>query len=178
MPLFACTAFILQNMEKTPEYYMGLALKEAEKAREIDEVPVGAVIVQEGKVIARAHNLKEKKMQASAHAEMLAIQKASKKLNNYYLNDCDLYVTLEPCMMCTGAIILSRVRTLYYGTTDPKGGCTDTLIQVKTIKHLNHHPNVISGVRREECAQILTDFFREKRKKSKLLRQQKKQIEQ
>ena len=84
---------------------MRLALKEAEKAAAIDEVPIGAVIVQNGKVIARAHNLKEKKMQSTAHAEMLAIQKASRKLNNYYLDDCDLYVTLEPCMMCTGAIV-------------------------------------------------------------------------
>lgn len=154
-------------MEKTPEYYMRLALKEAEKAAAIDEVPVGAVIVQNGKVIARAHNLKEKKMQSTAHAEMLAIQKASRKLNNYYLDDCDLYVTLEPCMMCTGAIVLSRIRTLYYGTADPKGGCTDTLIQVRNIKRLNHHPNVISGVLQPECAEILSSFFREKRKHPK-----------
>lgn len=156
---------------------MGLALKEAEKAREANEVPVGAVIVRDGKVIARAHNLKERKMQASAHAEMLAIQKASRKLNNYYLNDCDLYVTLEPCMMCTGAIILSRVRTLYYGTKDPKGGCTDSLIQVKTIPHLNHHPQIVSGIRQPECAKILTDFFREKRRISRLERQRRKESE-
>lgn len=174
MPLFACTAFILR-MEKTPEYYMRLALKEAEKARDIDEVPVGAIIVRDGKVIARAHNLKEKKMQASAHAELLAVQKASKKLNNYYLNDCDLYVTLEPCMMCTGAIILSRIRTLYYGTKDPKGGCTDSLIQIKSISHLNHHPQIVSGILQPECAEILTNFFREKRKKSRAERMMRKQ---
>ena len=173
MPLFACTTFI--SMKKTAEYYMGLALKEAEKAREIDEVRVGAVIVRDGKVIARAHNLKEKRMQSSAHAEMLAIEKASKKLNNYYLNDCDLYVTLEPCMMCTGAIILSRVRTLYYGTKDPKGGCTDSLIEIRKIKHLNHHPSIVSGIRQEECAKILTDFFRKKRKISKEERKRKKE---
>lgn len=146
---------------------MGLALKEARKAEEIDEVPIGCVIVKDDQVIARAHNLKEKKMQAYAHAEMLAIQKASKKLNNYYLNDCDLYVTLEPCMMCTGAIELARIRTVYYGTPDPKGGCVDTLIQVRTIKHINHHLNIVSGVRREECAEILTSFFRRKRKAGK-----------
>ena len=146
---------------------MRLALKEAEKAATIDEVPIGAVIVQNGKVIARAHNLKEKKMQSTAHAEMLAIQKASRKLNNYYLDDCDLYVTLEPCMMCTGAIVLSRIRTLYYGTADPKGGCTDTLIQVRNIKRLNHHPNVISGVLQPECAEILSSFFKEKHKHPK-----------
>ena len=154
---------------------MGLALKEAEKAREIDEVPVGAVIVRDGKVIARAHNLKEKRMQSSAHAEMLAIEKASKKLNNDYPNDCNLYVTLEPCMMGTGAIILSRVRTLYYGTKDPKGGCTDSLIEIRKIKHLNHHPSIVSGIRQEECAKILTDFFRKKRKISKEERKRKKE---
>ena len=152
---------------KTHEDFMRLALKEAEKARKIDEVPVGCVIVRDGKVIARGHNLKEKRMQANAHAEMIAIQKAAKKLNNWCLDDCDLYVTLEPCMMCTGAIILYRIRNLYYGTTDPKGGCTDTLIQIKQIRHLNHHPNVTSGILQPECAQILTSFFREKRKKPK-----------
>ena len=146
---------------------MGQALKEAEKAKAIDEVPVGCVIVKDGKIIARAHNLKEKKMQAYAHAEMLAIQKASKKLNNYYLNDCDLYVTLEPCMMCTGAINLARIRTVYYGTPDPKGGCIDTLIDVRSIKHINHHLNVVSGIRQKECAEILSSFFREKRAKKK-----------
>ncbi len=154
-------------MEKNAEYYMRLALKEAQKARDMDEVPVGAVIVRDGKVIARAHNLKEKKKQAYAHAEFLAIQKATKKLGTWCLDECDLYVTLEPCMMCTGSIILSRIRNLYYGTTDPKGGCTDTLIQIKTIKPLNHHPNITSGILREECAEILTSFFREKRKKPK-----------
>lgn len=154
-------------MEKNAEYYMRLALKEAQKARDIDEVPVGAVIVKDGKVIARAHNLKEKRMLANAHAEMIAIEKASKKLNNYYLNDCDLYVTLEPCMMCTGNIILSRVRTLYYGTPDPKAGCTETVINIKTIKPFNHHPNVVSGVCQKECAEILTSFFKEKREITK-----------
>jgi tRNA(adenine34) deaminase len=146
---------------------MRAALKEAEKAKDIDEVPVGCVIVQNDRIIARGHNLKEKKMQAYAHAEMIAIQKASKKMNNWYLDDCDLYVTLEPCMMCTGAIILSRVRNLYYGTKDPKGGAVDSLIQIKQISHLNHHPAVVSEILQPECSRILTDFFREKRKRPK-----------
>jgi tRNA(adenine34) deaminase len=150
--------------EKNAEYYMGLALKEAEKARAMDEVPVGAVIVHEDKVIARAHNLREKNRQASAHAEFLAIQKASKKLNTWCLNECDLYVTLEPCMMCSGAISLSRIRHLYYGTDDPKGGAIVSRLELKTIPHIGAYPREITGgIRREECASILSDFFREKR---------------
>ena len=159
--------YMKEKIVKNHEYYMRLALKEEEKARMIDEVPVGAVIVQDGKVIARAHNLKEKNKQAYAHAEFLAIQKASKKLGTWCLDDCDLYVTLEPCMMCTGAIILSRVRNLYYGTKDPKGGAVDSLIQIKQISHLNHHPAVVSEILQPECSRILTDFFREKRKRPK-----------
>jgi tRNA(adenine34) deaminase len=152
---------------KTHEDYMRIALKEAEKAAKEDEVPVGCVIVRDGEIIARGHNLKEQKQQANAHAEMVTIQKASRKLKNWCLEECDMYVTLEPCMMCTGIIILSRLRNLYYGTADPKGGCTDSLIQIKTIKRLNHHPNVYSGILQKECSEILTNFFREKRKKPK-----------
>jgi len=151
---------------------MRLALKEAEKARAIDEVPVGAVIVKDGKVVARGHNLREKNHQANAHAEMIAIQKASKKLDTWCLDECDLYVTLEPCMMCTGVISLARIRHLYYGTGDPKGGATDTLIQVKQIPHIGVYPKEItSGILKEECGRILTEFFREKRKKPKRKRE-------
>ena len=153
---------------KTPEYFMKLALKEAEKAQKIDEVPVGCVIVQDDKVIARGHNQKEKKQQAILHAEIVAIQKASRKLGNWNLKDCDLYVTLEPCMMCTGAIIQSRIRNVYYGTEDPKGGCTDTLIDIRKLERINHHPGIYSGVMKEECANILKEFFKNKRKTKKL----------
>jgi tRNA(adenine34) deaminase len=153
---------------KTPQEYMKAALKEAEKAKQIDEVPVGAVVVQNGIVIAKAHNLREKTQLASSHAELLAIQKASKKLGTWCLEDCDLYVTLEPCLMCTGAIELSRIHALYYGTSDPKGGSVDTLIQVKKIPHLNTYPKEIhAGVLQKECSEILTSFFREKRKIAK-----------
>ncbi len=158
---------------KTPEEYMKKALAEAEKARKIDEVPVGCVIVRNGEIIARAHNLREKNQQASAHAEFLAIQKASRKLGTWCLNDCDLYVTLEPCMMCTGVIGLSRINKLYYGTDDPKGGMVDTLIKVKEIPHIRTYPKEVhSGVLKEECSAILSDFFREKRKKSKEMKMQ------
>ena len=146
---------------------MKLALKEAEKAQKIDEVPVGCVIVKDDHVIARGHNQKEKKQQAILHAEIVAIQKASRKLGNWNLKDCDLYVTLEPCMMCTGAIIQSRIRSIYYGTDDPKGGCTDTLIDIRKIERINHHPDIHSGVLKEECADILKNFFKMKRKNKK-----------
>ena len=146
---------------------MKLALKEAEKAQKIDEVPVGCVIVKDDQVIARGHNQKEKKQQAILHAEIVAIQNASRKLGNWNLKDCDLYVTLEPCMMCTGAIIQSRIRSIYYGTEDPKGGCTDTLIDIRKIERINHHPDIHSGVLKEECADILKNFFKMKRKNKK-----------
>ena len=146
---------------------MKLALKEAEKAQKIDEVPIGCVIVKDDQVIARGHNQKEKKQQAILHAEIVAIQKASRKLGNWNLKDCDLYVTLEPCMMCTGAIIQSRIRSIYYGTEDPKGGCTDTLIDIRKIERINHHPDIHSGVLKEECADILKNFFKMKRKNKK-----------
>lgn len=149
-----------------------MALKEAEKARDIDEVPIGAVIVQNGEVIAKAHNFKEKNQVVTAHAEVLAIQKASRKLGTWCLQDCDLYVTLEPCMMCTGAIELARIHRLYYGTTDPKGGCVNTLVNVKKIPHLNTYPKEIhAGILQNECSQILKDFFRKKREMKKALKQ-------
>ncbi len=151
------------------EKYMRLALKEAAKAELMDEVPIGAVIIKDGKVIARAHNLKEKNNQATHHAEMLVIQKASKKIGTLYLKDCDLYVTLEPCMMCMGACVLSRVRHIYYGTSDPKGGAIESVIQFKEIKRLNHYPEITSYILKEECSQILKDFFKKKREEKKKL---------
>ena len=152
-------------MEKNAEYYMRMALKEAEKARDMDEVPVGCVIVKDDKIIARAHNLREHKQLATAHAELLAIQKACKKLDTWCLNECDLYVTLEPCMMCTGAIENARLHALYYGTADKKAGTVDSLVQIRTLPHLRAYPKEIhSGILKEECAAILSEFFRNKRK--------------
>ena len=149
------------------EKYMKAALKEAQKAADKDEVPVGCVIVRDHKIIARAHNMRETKQSAYAHAEVLAMQKASRKLNTWCLNDCDLYVTLEPCMMCIGTSILSRVHAVIYGTSDPKGGCTKTLIDIDRIPELNCHPIIIEGVLQQECAAILKQFFKEKRKRRK-----------
>lgn len=145
------------------EYFMSLALKEAKLAYKKDETPIGAVIVKDGKVIAKAHNLRETKNNALYHAEILAINKACKKLGSWRLIDCDLYVTLEPCLMCAGAIIQSRIKNVYYGASDPKGGAFGSSINLNEITTINHHPNINSGILKEECGQILKDFFKKKR---------------
>lgn len=149
------------------EKYMKLAIKEAMKARDIDEVPIGAIIVKDDKVIARAHNLREKKQQATAHAEILAIEKACKKLGTWRLEDCVLYVTLEPCAMCTGATILSRIKHVVFGAKDPKGGCVESCIEMYKQQGFNHYPTYESGILEEECSKLLSDFFKEKRKKKR-----------
>lgn len=149
------------------EKYMKLAIKEAMKARDIDEVPIGAIIVKDDKVIARAHNLREKKQQATAHAEILAIEKACKKLGTWRLEDCVLYVTLEPCAMCTGATILSRINHVVFGAKDPKGGCVESCIEMYKQQGFNHYPTYESGILEEECSKLLSDFFKEKRKQKR-----------
>lgn len=146
------------------EKYMRMALKEAIKARDIDEVPIGALIVKEGKVISRGHNLREKKQISSAHAEMIAIDKACRKLGTWRLEGCTLYVTLEPCAMCSGATILSRIDKVVYGAKDPKGGCIDSCMRMYEQKGFNHYPTHISGILEEECSLLLTTFFKNKRK--------------
>lgn len=147
------------------EKYMNLALKEARKAYDKDEVPIGAVIVKDDKIIARAHNLKEKNKQACAHAEILAIQKACKKLDAWRLEDCDMYVTLEPCPMCAGAIINSRIKNLYIGAMDPKSGAVGSKLNLLKDYKFNHTVNVFNGVLENECSTILKDFFKELRKR-------------
>ncbi len=147
------------------EKYMREAYKEALKAKDKDEVPVGAVVVYQDVVIARAHNQRNTKQLASAHAEMLAIEKACKKRGSWRLEDCILYVTLEPCPMCSGGIIQSRIPTVVFGAYDPKGGCFGSLLDFREVQGFNHYPDVVGGVLKEKCGQILTDFFKEKRKK-------------
>lgn len=145
------------------EKFMRAALKEAEKALLKDEVPIGCVIVKDGKIIARAHNLRETSQQSIAHAEVLAIQKACKKVGSWRLEDCSLYVTLEPCAMCSGAILLSRIDHVIYGAADPKGGCVDSCIKLYEQQGFNHYPDWKSGILELECAQLLKDFFKRKR---------------
>ena len=143
---------------------MQIALKEAKKAALLDEVPVGCVIVKDGVVLAKAHNKKEKKQNATAHAEIEAIAKASKKLNNWYLDGCDVYVTLEPCPMCAGAILNSRIERLVFGAFDPKGGAAGTIVNLLEDARFNHKVEIISGVLEEDCKEILQSFFKSLRK--------------
>lgn len=164
----------------TDEYFMDLAIKEAKKAEAIEEVPIGAVVVLDGEVIASGYNLRETEQSAIAHAELLAIDQACKALGTWRLENAVLYVTLEPCPMCAGAIIMSRVKRVVYGAKDPKGGCAGTFMNLLQDERFNHQSEVISGVLEDECGQLLTNFFsrlRERRKQEKKLRQQS-QLEQ
>lgn len=142
------------------------ALKEAKKAQKKDEVPVGAVVVKDGRIIARSHNLREHKKDPSAHAEFMAIQKASKKLKGWRLIGCTLYVTLEPCPMCAGAIINARLPRLVFGASDKKAGAFGSLYDLNEGK-LNHTLSITSGVLSDECSTILKDYFKQKRSKKK-----------
>lgn len=151
-------------MEKNREYYMKQALKEAEKAYQKLEVPVGAIIVKDGKIIARAHNQKETKMDTTKHAEILAIQKASKKLQSWRLIDCEMYITLEPCSMCAGAIINSRIKKIYIGTMDDKTGAAGSKLNLFEDYTFNHKVEVEKNIMKEECEEILKKFFKELRK--------------
>ena len=146
------------------EYYMKQALKEAKKAYKKLEVPVGAVIVKDGKIIARAHNQKETKTDTTKHAEILAIQKASKKLQSWRLLDCEMYVTLEPCSMCAGAIINSRIKKVYIGATDKKTGAVGSVFNLFEDYKFNHKVDAEKGILKEECERILKEFFKELRK--------------
>jgi len=142
---------------------MEAALREARASGEADEVPVGCVIVHEGAVIGRGHNQTEALQDATAHAEILAIGAASNALRSWRLIDCTLYVTLEPCAMCAGAIVLARVPRVVYGTTDPKAGAAGSVLDILAEPRLNHRPRVAGGVLAGECAALLTEFFAARR---------------
>ena len=142
---------------------MDIAYKEAIMAMQEDEVPIGAVIVKDGKVIARAHNNKEKKNDPMGHAEMVCIRKANKKLDDWYLKDCEMYVTLEPCAMCVGALINARVKKVYFGARDFKGGALGGLFNLLDQKGFNHYFE-FEYLEEKECGQILKDYFKGKRK--------------
>ncbi len=142
---------------------MRLALREAERACKEEEVPVGAVVVHEGKAIARAHNRPRHLHDPSAHAEMLALRRAARKLGNYRLPGCTLYVTIEPCAMCAGAIVQARLRRGVFGARDPKAGAGGSVLQVLANPQLNHRVKLTGGVLAEDCAALLKDFFRPRR---------------
>ncbi|APH06755.1 tRNA-specific adenosine deaminase [Bacillus weihaiensis] len=154
-------------MKMNDRDYMNAAIEEARKAREIGEVPIGAVVVLGGEIIARAHNLRETEQRSIAHAEILAIDDACKAQGTWRLEEATLYVTLEPCPMCAGAIVLSRVKRVVYGATDPKGGCAGTLMNLLQEQRFNHQVDVLAGVEQEVCSSLLSDFFRELRVKKK-----------
>lgn len=148
------------------ERWMEEAIREAAKAEALREVPIGAVIVKDGQIIGRGHNLRETSLDPTAHAEMIAIREASESLGAWRLLDCTLYVTLEPCPMCAGAIVQSRVKTVVYGAPDPKAGCAGTLMNLIQEDRFNHRAELIDGVLRERCAALLTNFFRKLRGKA------------
>jgi len=145
------------------EYFMRLALREAERALEHDDVPIGAVIVHDGEVIGTAHNERELRQDPTAHAEMLALREAARAVGSWRILDAVLYVTLEPCAMCAGAIVLARVPRVVYGASDPKAGAAGSVVDVLAEPRLNHHPTVASGLLGDESAGLLRDFFASRR---------------
>ncbi len=139
------------------------ALKEAEKARKLNEVPIGCVIVNDGKIIGRGYNRRMKDKNTLSHAELNAIKKASKKLKDWRLDDCEMYVTTEPCQMCAGAIVQSRIKKVYIGCMNPKAGCAGSIMNLLQVEEFNHQVEIESGVLEEECSGILKDYFKELR---------------
>ena len=157
-----CDGFILMS-NLIDEKFMAEALKEAEKSANFDEVPVGAVIVKDGKIIARGHNLREKSNDPTAHAEIMAIRKACKKLKSWRLEGCTIYVTIEPCSMCAGTILWTRMQRIVYGANDPKGGALGSSYNLFEVKSINHKVEITRGVLENRCATLMTSFFRSKR---------------
>ena len=145
------------------EKFMAEALKEAEKSANFDEVPVGAVIVKDDKIIARGHNLRESKNDPTAHAEIVAIRKACKKLKSWRLEGCTIYVTIEPCSMCAGTLLWTRIKRIVYGAKDIKGGALGSSYNLFEVKNINHHPEIEGGILEEKCSTLMTSFFRNKR---------------
>lgn len=149
------------------EEYMQLALAEAEKAAAAGEIPIGAVLVCGGEVLAQAHNMRETWQDGTAHAEIIVIREACKKLGRWRLSGCTLYVTVEPCPMCSGAIVNSRIDTVVYGCPDAKAGGAESIFNIITNPNLNHCAEVVSGICEEECARIMKEFFRRRRRENK-----------
>lgn len=157
--------------------FMHLALEEAKKAGNLGEVPIGAIIIHKGEVIASASNLRETTQNAVTHAELMAIQQACEKIGSWRLEETTLYVTLEPCPMCAGAILQSRIPRIVYGARDMKAGCVDSLYRLLNDPRFNHECEITEGVLAEECGQILTDFFRVLRERKKAEKKAKKTLE-
>ena len=154
-------------MQSPEEKFMRAAIREAKKAYALDEVPIGCVIVREEKIIARGYNRRNTDKNTLAHAELQAIRKASKKCGDWRLEDCTMYVTLEPCQMCAGAIVQSRMKKVVIGANNPKAGCAGSVLNLLQMAAFNHQVEIEKGVLEEECSSMLSDFFRELREKRK-----------
>ena len=153
-------------MEKySKEYFMNKAFLEAKKAEKEDEVPIGAVIVLNNKIVGRGHNRRDNRNLTISHAELEAICKANRKLDNWRLVECDIYVTLEPCLMCMGAILQARFRNLYFGAYDSNNGATEFAVESLKRKNINHYPNIEGGILNTKCSEIISHYFQQKRKK-------------
>lgn len=167
----------MQKLSKDQQYMQQL-LELALEAQNLGEVPIAAMIVKNDEIIVQTYNLRETQQNATAHAELLAIQAACAQLKSWRLTGCTLYVTLEPCVMCAGALVLSRVERLVYGALDPKAGAVHSVFNILTHPQLNHQLEVVGGVCEVQCRQLLQNFFRQRRQENKLLKQQKKQLNQ
>ena len=153
------------EQEQIHERFMREAIKQAKKAEDLDEVPIGCVIVHEGKIIARGYNKRNTMKSTLAHAEVLAIRKACKKLGDWRVEECTMYITLEPCQMCAGAIVQARIPRVVIGASNKKAGCAGSIINLLQMEQFNHQVELTKGVLEEECSQMMKDFFRAMRKK-------------
>jgi len=168
----------MADINKIHQKYMKAALKQAEKAYALGEVPIGCVIVHEGHIIGRGYNRRNTDKNTLAHAEITAINKASKKIGDWRLEDCTLYVTLEPCQMCAGAIVQARIPEVIMGCMNPKAGCAGSILNILEMPEFNHQVRVIRGILEEECSQMLKVFFTELRERNKLEKEARKALQQ
>ena len=159
------------------EKFMKYAIRQAKKAGAIGDVPIGCVIVHEGKIIARGYNKRNKNKTVLAHAELLAMSKACKKIGDWRLEECTMYITLEPCQMCAGAIVQARIPRVVIGSMNPKAGCGGSILNLLEMQEFNHQVNVTRGVLNQECSEMLSDFFRELRRKQKEKKKQRQMAE-
>lgn len=166
----------MAEINKIHEKYMKAALKQAQKAYALGEVPIGCVIVYEGRIIGRGYNRRNTDKNTLAHAEITAINKASKKIGDWRLEDCTLYVTLEPCQMCAGAIVQARIPEVVMGCMNPKAGCAGSILNILDMPEFNHQVKTVRGVLEEDCSQMLKTFFTELRERNKLEKEARKAL--
>lgn len=169
---------VIQNTEQTDIKFMKEALRQARKAYRLDETPIGCVIVRDGQIVARGYNRRNTDKSPLAHAEITAIRRASRRLGDWRLEECTLYVTLEPCQMCAGAIVQSRIPRVVIGCMNPKAGCAGSVLNLLQVEQFNHQAEIRTGVLQEECSGIMKQFFRELRERKKQQKEKQKTAEQ